>query len=49
VGLCYSAGAMPRQPRLDAPEALRHVMARGLEGRAIFRVSAGCKFPTCGG
>jgi REP element-mobilizing transposase RayT len=28
---------MPRQPRLDAPEVLHHVMVRGLERRAIFR------------
>jgi REP element-mobilizing transposase RayT len=28
---------MPRQPRLDAPETLHHVMVRGLERRAIFR------------
>lgn len=28
---------MPRQPRLDAPDTLHHVMVRGLERRAIFR------------
>jgi len=28
---------MPRQPRLDAPEILHHVMVRGLERRVIFR------------
>jgi len=28
---------MPRQPRLDAPGVLHHVMGRGLEGSAIFR------------
>ncbi len=28
---------MPRQPRLDAPDALHHVMVRGLERRVIFR------------
>jgi len=28
---------MPRQPRLDAPETLHHVMVRGLERRALFR------------
>ena len=28
---------MPRQPRLDAPTTLHHVMVRGLERRAIFR------------
>lgn len=27
---------MPRQPRLDAPGALQHVIARGIEQRAIF-------------
>ncbi len=31
----YSA-PMPRGPRLDAPGALHHVMARGIERRAIF-------------
>ena len=30
-------GAMPRGPRLDAPGVLHHVMARGIEGRALFR------------
>ena len=28
---------MPRGPHLDAPDTLRHVMGRGIEGRAIFR------------
>jgi putative transposase len=28
---------MPRGPRLDAPGVLHHVMARGIEGRSIFR------------
>lgn len=28
---------MPRGPRLDAPGALHHVMARGIEGARIFR------------
>ena len=28
---------MPRQPRLDAPGLLQHVMARGIERRKIFR------------
>ena len=28
---------MPRQPRLDAPDTLHHVMVRGLKRRAIFR------------
>jgi len=27
---------MPRQPRLDAPGFLQHVMARGIERRKIF-------------
>ena len=28
---------MRRQPRLDAPDTLHHVMVRGLERRALFR------------
>ena len=28
---------MPRQPRLDTPKTLHHIMVRGLERRAIFR------------
>jgi REP element-mobilizing transposase RayT len=28
---------MPRQPRLDAPGTLHHVIGRGIEGRKIFR------------
>ena len=28
---------MPRQPRLDAPGLLQHVMARGIEGRRLFK------------
>ena len=28
---------MPRQARLDAPEALHHVMGRGIERKNIFR------------
>ncbi|MFA5028549.1 MAG: transposase [Candidatus Methylomirabilota bacterium] len=28
---------MPRQPRLDAPETLHHVMVRGIERTAVFR------------
>ena len=28
---------MPRQPRLDAPGALHHVMGRGIDGVTIFR------------
>ena len=31
---------MPRQPRLDAPDTLHHVMVRVLERRAIFRDDA---------
>jgi len=27
---------MPRQPRLDAPGALHHVMGRGIDGIKIF-------------
>jgi putative transposase len=30
---------MPRQPRLDIPGLLHHVMARGIEGRDIFRLN----------
>jgi len=28
---------MPRQPRLDAPGALHHIMDRGIEGTDIFK------------
>ena len=28
---------MPRQPRLDAPGALHHIMGRGIERTTIFR------------
>ena len=28
---------MPRQPRLDAPGALHHVMGRGIDGVKILR------------
>ena len=31
---------MPRQARLDAPEALHYVMVRGIERTAIFRDDA---------
>ena len=31
---------MPRSARLDVPNALQHVMARGIEGRKIFRLRA---------
>ncbi|HDH99004.1 MAG TPA: transposase, partial [Deltaproteobacteria bacterium] len=27
---------MPRQSRIDAPGALHHIIARGIEGRKIF-------------
>ncbi len=30
---------MPRQPRLDAPGALHHVMGRGIERTNIFRIN----------
>jgi len=30
---------MPRQARLDVPGVVHHVMARGIEGREIFRVA----------
>ncbi len=47
----YEKGTMPRGPRLAAPEALHHVMARGLERQQIFRddpVRAGPGSPVCG-
>ncbi len=31
---------MPRQPRLDAPGALHHIMGRGIERTKIFRIDA---------
>ena len=31
---------MPRSARLDVPNVLQHVMARGIEGREIFRLLA---------
>ncbi len=31
---------MPRQPRLDAPGVLHHVMVRGIERRPIFHDDA---------
>ncbi|MCK8602287.1 transposase, partial [Desulfoferrobacter suflitae] len=31
---------MPRQPRLDAPGLLQHVMARGIERKQIFKDGA---------
>jgi putative transposase len=30
---------MPRQARLDVPGLRHHVMARGIEGRDIFRLN----------
>ena len=35
--LLWRSVTMPRQPRLDAPGVLHHVMERGIERRAIFR------------
>jgi hypothetical protein len=32
---------MPREPRLDAPNVLHHVMVRGIERQPIFRDDAG--------
>jgi hypothetical protein len=37
---------MPRQARLDAPGALQHVIARGMERRAIFSDKKDCLFFT---
>ncbi len=34
---------MPRQPRLDAPGTLHHVMGRGIEGRDIFAHDSDCE------
>ena len=31
---------MPRQPRMDAPGALHHIMGRGIERTKIFRIDA---------
>jgi hypothetical protein len=28
---------MPRKARIDAPGALRHIIIRGIEGKAIFK------------
>ena len=33
---------MPRQPRLDAPEVLHHVMLRGIERTSLFRDNRDC-------
>jgi len=37
---------MPRQARIDAPGALQHVIARGIECRAIFSEEEDCLFFT---
>jgi REP element-mobilizing transposase RayT len=34
---------MPRQPRLDTPGALQHVMGRGIEGKEIFETEKDCE------
>jgi hypothetical protein len=39
---------MPRQARLDAPGALQHVMARGIERRKIFWDDKDRKVPEVG-
>jgi hypothetical protein len=39
---------MPRQPRLDAPGVLQHVMARGIERRKIFWDDKDRKVPEVG-
>ena len=36
---------MPRQARLDAPDLLQHVMARGIERREIFKDDKDRKAP----
>ena len=37
---------MPRQPRLDAPGSLHHVMGLAINGIKIFRNRCGCcRFP----
>jgi len=28
---------MPRKARIDAPDALHHIIVRGIEGKAIFK------------
>jgi hypothetical protein len=40
--VCYAPRYHARQPRLDAPDTLHHVMVRGLERRAIFREDPDC-------
>ena len=39
---------MPRQARLDAPDVLQHVMARGIERRKIFWDNKDRKVPEVG-
>jgi hypothetical protein len=39
---------MPRQPRLDSPCLLQHVMARGIERREIFKDDKDRKVPEVG-
>ena len=38
--MCATFHPMPRQPRLDAPGILHHVMVRGIERRPIVRDDA---------
>jgi hypothetical protein len=35
--------SMPRQPRLDTPSALHHLMARGIDGLKIFGGKKDCE------
>jgi putative transposase len=34
---------MPRQPRLDTPGALHHIMGRGIDGKEIFAHKKDCE------
>lgn len=34
---------MPRKARIDAPGALHHIMARGIEGNLIFKDDVDCE------
>ena len=34
---------MPRKARIDAPGALHHIVARGIDRRSIFEDDADCK------
>lgn len=43
MSVLYTA-SMPRQPRIDAPGLLYHVIARGVERKAIFRDDADRQF-----